>query len=740
MKKFIIAVSVTIIILLAADIMLYRLGWYIDTNPKQPVTAFIQTDGENIILNNDGNKTPFFIKGVDLGSSYPGKWSTEYSVDKETYLRWFADIKEMGANTIRIYSIYSEDFYEAFYEFNNDNPEPLWLIQGTRIDDYTLNNRLDATHEKYLGQLTQNSIMAVDVIHGRRKITLNKKGVCSSGDYTNDVSPWVIGYIIGDDWESTTVAYTNEMKNHLNAWTAYEGEYMCAKEGSSPFEVVLAMVGDRVLKYESTKYKTQRLIAFSNYPITDPFIYSEEIEKYFTKIDKIDVENIVCTDKVVSGHFASYHVYPYFPDFLRYFDDWTSLGISKEEYNDKEGSINTYRAYLTALKKHHSIPVVIAEFGTSTARTMFYQETNKGRNAGRLTEKEQGQVLKRSYEDIVASGMNGACVFSWYDEWCKRTWNTMHAVDLTRNVFWSDFQTGEQFFGILTFDPGEKKSVCYVDGDVSEWNKKDVAIKEDLELSVKYDEKFIYFLVKKENLDFESETLYIPLDITPKSGSNYCEEYGIKFDRDADFMIVINGSENSRVLVHERYNALRSTYSSILYKYNTYEKKRIPPKNAPEFEQIELILEKVKYEDVFIDEHFVIRMQAQGNDEVLANLRNPITFETGKLLYGNANPESPDFNSLADFCSGGDYIEIRLPWQLLNFADPSKMQIHDDYYDGNYGIEYIGIDKMYAGIGTGSERISLGEIKLKGWKNKVTYHERLKSSYYVMQELWKEGD
>ena len=75
----------------------------------------------------------------------------------------------------------------------------------------------------------------------------------------------------------------------------------------------------------------------------------------------------------------------------------------------------------------------------------------------------------------------------------------------------------------------------------------------------------------------------------------------------------------------------------------------------------------------------------------------------------------------------------------MNFADPSKMLVHDDYYDGNYGIEYIAINSMYAGVGMGKDRISLDEIKLKGWGNKVTYHERLKSSYYIMQDLWKEG-
>ena len=51
----------------------------------------------------------------------------------------------------------------------------------------------------------------------------------------------------------------------------------------------------------------------------------------------------------------------------------------------------------------------------------------------------------------------------------------------------------------------------------------------------------------------------------------------------------------------------------------------------------------------------------------------------------------------------------------------------------------IVLNRMYAGVGTGAARISLDEIKLKGWGNKVTYHERLKSSYYIMQNLWKEG-
>lgn len=738
MKKYIIIVSVVVLLFLAGDFCWFRLGWYIDFNPQKPVEAFAQTEDESILLTQNGKKETFYIKGVDIGSSTPGKWSTEYAIDKETYLRWFEQIQDMGANTIRIYTVYGEAFYDALYEYNKDNEHPLWLLQGVRIDDYTLNNRVSGTDDSFLGQFIKNSTIAVDVIHGRRKITLSKKGVLASGNYTKDVSEWVLGYIIGDNWDPTTVAYTNEMYGHMDEWTSYEGEYMSAKANSKPFEVVLAKIGDEVLKYESRKYKTQRLIAFSNHPITDPFIYNQEIRKYFTKVSEIDVDQIVCTKKVISGQFASYHAYPYFPDFLRYMDDWSPLGLNKDEYTDG----NTYRAYLTALTNHHTMPVVISEFGTSTARTMSYRERDDGRNSGLLTEQEQGEVLKRSYEDIVASGANGACVFSWNDEWCKRTWNTMHAVNTKRSAFWSDFQTGEQFFGLMALDPGEKESVCYVDGDVSEWKEEDKIISGDTELSVKYDEKFIYFLVKKEDINIDEDVLYIPFDITPKSGSSYCENMNLKFERAVDFLMVIDGKDNSRVLVQERYDALRSTYSTILYRHNTYQKERMPDQSSPKFVEINLLLEKIKFEDRFVGENFIMEMQGQGNEEILENWGKPVTFETGRLTYGNANPNSENFNSIADFIACGEYIEIRLPWQLLNFADPSRMTIHDDYYNGNYGVDYISIDEMYVGIAEteSDDRIPLYAKELKGWGNDVTYHERLKSSYYVMQSIWRETD
>ena len=720
MKKFIIIISIIILVLLALDWLYFYEGVYLDLGKEKTIEYFMKVDGEEIYMKKGDSFEPFEIRGVNLGSGLPGEWATSFAIDEETYLRWFKYIQDMGANTIRIYTIQNDTFYNAFYKYNKDNKNPLYMIHGVWVNDYVLNSHRDAYSKDFYDTFLEHCKVMVNVIHGDRKLNLGRVASAGHGTYKKDVSDWVIGYILGVEWDDSTVAYTDDLYKGVQEYSSYQGKYMYTSENASPFETMLTMIGDKVIEYETQRYGTQRLVAFSNWPTTDPFEYPEIIKNFFMKCAQVDVEHIKTTDAFLSGQFVSYHVYPYYPYYLSFAEDWSVFGIdSKESFINEQGKVNAYRAYLTMLNNHHTMPIVISEFGVSTGRGMAQVDKDTGRNQGNTSEQAQGQALIDCWEDIKVTGCNGGCVFTWQDEWFKRTWNTMHSVNLTRTAYWSDYQTNEQYFGLLSFDPGKEKSVCYVDGNVSEWTEKDIVQSGNTELSVKYDEKFMYFLVKKDGLDFENETLYIPLDITPKTGSNYCKNFDVKFDRDADFVIVLDGKDNSRIMVQERYEALRSTYSKDIYKFDTYFKNNIPKKNSPKFVTIELILRTA------------IALSPETKETVAES------YETGKLLYGNANPKSQEFNSLADFCSSGDYIEIKIPWQLLNFSDPSKMQIHDDYYDGNYGIEYINIDRMYAGIGTGNERIALGEIKLKGWGNKVTYHERLKKSYYIMRDLWK---
>lgn len=719
MKKFIITVTIFVIVALTVNYAYFYLGIYIPHPSRSKPYVAAKTSDMQILLNNDGEYVPFEIKGVDMGSGCPGKQSTDFAVDKETYMRWFSQIQDMGANTIRIYTIQSQPFYEAFYEYNSGRKEPLYLLHGVWVNDHTVNSYRDAYHKDFYNTFLTDCKTMADVIHGKRKLNLGKAASSGHGSYLKDISPWVIGYILGVEWDDFVVAYTDDKYKDNEEILSYNGKYFRTSKNASAFEAMLTRIADKLTDYETERYNEQRLVAFVNRPATDPFEYPDIDPLFINKFAKIDVENILPTDKFLSGVFASYHVYPSFHDYLTYVSDWSDYGLNESEFINQNGELNAYRAYLTMLTNHHSIPVVISEFGIPTSRAMAHTDVNTGRNQGAMSESEQGEALAQCYADIKSAGCAGSCVFSWQDEWFKRTWNTIYAVNTKRTPYWSDYQSASQFFGLLTFDPGAEKSVCYADGDISEWTDGDKAAENgDMSVSVKYDEKFLYFLIYKKGLDFENDSIYLPIDTTQKTGSNYCENFGLKFNRAADFVVAINGADNSRITVQERYESLRANYSQEIYKYDTYEKDNIPEKTSPVFKNIDLILRK------------------KGISTPRNSKTNILTYETGKLKFGNANPESADYDSTADFCAKGDYIEIRLPWQLLNFADPSEMAVHDDYYDGNYGVDFININKMYVGITDGNGRTELEPFKLKGWGNNATYHERLKNSYYVMQKIW----
>ena len=71
----------------------------------------------------------------------------------------------------------------------------------------------------------------IDIIHGQR-FHLGRDGD-GSGFYRNDVSKWVIGYILGVEWELSLVTYTDQ--NNPDK-TEYVGKYMRTTDDATPFE------------------------------------------------------------------------------------------------------------------------------------------------------------------------------------------------------------------------------------------------------------------------------------------------------------------------------------------------------------------------------------------------------------------------------------------------------------------------------------------------------------------------
>ena len=93
MKKFIAIACAVVLAIFAVYYAYYHMGMYIDTDPDAPVTTFMKTDSDTIYMERDGEYEPFEIRGVNMGVGIPGEWATDYAIDKETYLRWFAEIQ-----------------------------------------------------------------------------------------------------------------------------------------------------------------------------------------------------------------------------------------------------------------------------------------------------------------------------------------------------------------------------------------------------------------------------------------------------------------------------------------------------------------------------------------------------------------------------------------------------------------------------------------------------------------------
>lgn len=710
MKRFIIVASIVVCAVGVFFYAMYYLGVYVDLNPHAPTTAVFRTEGKDLLRQTkSGAWEAFELRGVDLSSSIPGQYATDYAMDPDDYLRWLGQISAMGANAIRVYTILDADFYQAFYDYNTSHEEPLYLLQGIQVSDSANYGAEDIYQSDFLDALLEDGLSAVDIIHGKKIISLgnNRTG---TGIYHKDISPWVIGYIVGHEWDSGNIAYTNQSTTHP---TTYQGTYFTTKPEASRFEAAIAQIMDRIVSYETTKYKTQRLISFVNDPANDPFTYDDLYAARYLKYNQIDAENISPTEQLLSGYFVSYRLYSFCPDFMTYFSQGQKAEL--EPLLSELDTSDLYHGYLDLLGRYHTIPVVAAGYGFSTSRAATFEGEPP------LTEQEQGEALVNVWQDATRSGWSGVFISTWQDVWERRTWNTAHAIYDDRDPTWQDMQTDGQCYGLLEFHLGEEDPVCYVDGDASEWTAEDVVWSSAAgNLSMKYDEKYLYFYVEGTNFDPSQDILYIPMDTTPKSGSTYCENYDLTFSRPCDFVLCIDGEENSRILVQERYETLWAMFSSELSHENAYSE--IRSSDSSVFQPISLLIERSK--------------------PMPATSWNPaLSYETGALRYGNANPTSADFDSLADYMFTDNGVEIRIPWQLLNFSNPSEMMIHDDYYE-HYGVENLPIEEMFVGLALGEteEEIPLASFPLEGWGKHVTYHERLKESYYILQDYWAQLD
>ena len=615
---------------------------------KQPLP--FKTSGNYITMHTGSGYRPLLLKGINLGSSPPGYFPGEiaYAISPAAYERWIKKMATAGFNAIRVYTLHPPAFYEKLAEYNQRNPgSPLLLFQGIWLDEvedrwegscYDLINRI--------GTFTKDISEAIDCIHGKADIAYRYGK--AYGRYLTDVSRWTAGYIIGREISPQEVDTTNSRHPSI---TSYNGYRFGITEGSAT-EVFVTQMLDEVVRYEWQKYSVGRPVSISSWPTLDPLEHPTEIytDEDVTSMDITKISEI----NTGAGLFASYHAYPYYPNFISQQPEYLA-------YSDSEGH-NSYLGYLNALKSHYSgMPLVIAEFGVPSSWGSAHQSYSNMHHGG-YSEQQQGEKNLRIMHNIIDAGCAGGFMFSWIDEWFKPAWivsyleafGTMINGQLipTRQL-WHNMASPEQNFGLITFNQTGTRSLIPFQTDRQNNPLKNI--------SASVDNSFFYLEIETDNTFMQGDTLMIAFD-------TYLKDVGESELPNGKGLI--NRSEFLLTMVLDADTAL-------LHVTQAYDMNGLTPR----FD---------------LSNHSVQRYRSTVTDGAPWKL---MEWKNDGFEFTSDFPGKLPMEKAGDFSFGlrtavawsEKHIKIRLPWTFLYFYDPTQMMVIDGAvsYDGGYNYETI---------------------------------------------------
>lgn len=610
---------------------------------------------------------PFFVKGVNLGAAIPGRHPSEFP-DRATYDGWIREMAEAGFNTIRVYTIHPPAFYEALRAYNLGARKPMRLIHGVWAELPPGHDFLDPA---WLAAWHREMRDVAEVLHGRARIPARPGH--ASGTYDADVSPWTLAVILGREWESSSVVAFNRQHPGVSTWT---GRFVTVREGQA-MERFLAQSMDHFLAEEWDRFQAQRPIAFTNWPTLDPLFHiTESTEQEERALQRklgmaveapnpdpedededaasLDMEKFEGTADLRAGLFASYHAYPYYPDFM-------DLDPGYAQARDHLGPSH-YAGYLADLVRHHTRhPVLIAEFGVPSSRIVAHWQP-QGMTHGGQDEREQGEQDARLQRDIYDAGCAGGVLFAWIDEWFKRNWLTLpFEGSPDRKPFWYNPMDAEENYGLIAYRPGAGGPSILIDGKADDWAGIPAYLGgRGLSLKVVADEGWLHLgLFLPRPADFSKEAIIVGLDTVDARRGDHRLPWteGPRSEAGLEVVVLFQGPDHTGVFVDAPYA-------------------------IPDYRP----LPRHSYQSVANEAGRFLLPTAKSNHPRIGRdgTRFPgHTTEIGWLRQGTQDRADPAFDSRAEWQAGRGpggqgFIEARIPWTLLQVTDPSRRMVLDD--------------------------------------------------------------
>ena len=553
-----------------------------------------------------GDKT--FVPGMNLGSTTPTHQPGELAMTAADYHRWFTDMVAMGVRAVRVYTIHPPAFYDELATYNQEHPEaPLYLVQGVYLPDesyvepgHTLYDR--AVDEGFSAELADAS----QAVHG--DLTPAPAPGHASGTWKTDVSGWVMAWIVGVEWDPAGVQRTDRVDAD-----ASPGTYFRATRNATATERWIARHMDELATAEHAR-GTSAPIAFANWPTADPLRHPGEPLRLEDLVG-VDADHVLPTEAWPGGTFASFHAYPYYPDFLR-----RQKALQRVRW---EGRRDAYAGYLRYLRRHYTrMPVLVTEFGVPSSLGSAHLGTN-GRDQGGHTEATAMSMDADLLRLIKGQGMGAGLMFEWTDEWFKRTWNTEEhqRPGADRRQLWHDPLTNEQWFGVVATDagavPDAGHEITPASGPVR------------------------YVLA-------DADASYVRLDVTFRDG------VPDRFTIGADAVRSVAG-DDYRIDVRPAAGTAQVSVASPL------DPVRLDARQASD---------RRPGTGAYVPFELMVNRQLDSGGVSYA----PEFQDVGRLRQGRWEPTDRRYDSLATWQvdRAHDTVRLRVPWSMLGMADPSS--------------------------------------------------------------------
>ena len=417
-------------------------------------------------------------------------------------------------------------------------------------------------------------------------------------------------------------------------------------------------------------------IALVNWPTTDPLRHPQEpLEQ--EDLRGLDANHVLPTAAWPGGTFASYHAYPYYPDFRRHEPALQAYRL--------DGEADPYAGYLAALRDHHAalMPTMVTEFGVPSSIGSAHAGP-LGRDQGGHSEQQAMRTDADLLRRIRRLGLAGGLVFAWTDEWFKHTWNTVeHQAPADRRPLWHDELTNEQHFGLVATDAAGAQpevSLPLIEGGGLRAVRMHV------------DESYLH-------VDLQLASGPVPITIAvdavpevsghPPPGSTDGDgDHAVRIDPDA---------ATGQAWVRAALDPVQLDYRGP----------GLQGRPAPQ--------------DGWIPFQLIINrpLVVPGSGPRLAELQ-----DTGELRNGSWDPADPGYDSRSTWQRSGDGLRMRIPWAMLGLGDPSSRTVVVPSADGTARtaqVDGVGITVHAAG-----RAAAAGRLTWQTW-NAVQYGQRLKA-------------